>query len=180
MICSFPCCCRLSGTGRTDLMRRVSRCSRRNTPATTPKITPKHSATPINNTAGNSGFPATGGMSGKDRKTSLEGAVKHLTDLAVTITPSAAAAAASTADNAENQSDSSSGSGKEKPDKPAGILEKPTGRYTSGFSGISGVINAKKKLKRTNLMKRRESQALLEGVRKNRLQGTQEVDSDQT
>ena len=101
---------RLTGTGRTDLMRRVSRASRRTTPNATPKVTPKN------------------------RKTSLEGIVKHLTDLAVTI-------------SADDASDENS--------------------ITVPFKD--------KKLKRTNLMKRRESQALLEGVRKNRLNGN--VDS---
>ena len=73
--CSSVCLhfhCRLTGTGRTDLMRRVSRASRRTTPSATPKMNPKN------------------------RKTSIEEAVKHttevvknvnkqLTDLAVTI-----------------------------------------------------------------------------------------------
>ena len=95
---------RLSGTGRTDLMRRVSRASRRTTPNATPTTTPKN------------------------RKTSIEGAVKHLTDLAVTIS-----------------ADEST----------------PTNTITK-------IPIRDKKLKRTNLMKRRESQALLEGVRKNR------------
>ena len=104
---------RLTGTGRTDLMRRVSRASRRTTPTATPKVTPKA------------------------RKASLEGIVKHLTDLAVTI-------------SADDGSDCS--------------------------ASTSAVPLRDKKLKRTNMMRRRESQALLEGVRKNRLNGN--VDSD--
>ena len=117
--------CRLTGTGRTDLMRRVSRASRRTTPTATPKVNPKN------------------------RKTSIEEAVKHttevvknvnkqLTDLAVTISAD------------ENLSDETS----------------------------ITVPLKDKKLKRTNLMTRRESQACLErteGVRKNKLNGN--VDS---
>ena len=98
---------RISGNGRTELMRRVSRASRRTTPTATPAVTPK-----------------------KTRKTSLEGIVMNLTDLAVTI---------------------SADEGSETSANPTPIRDK--------------------KLKRTNLMKRRESQALLEGVRKNRLNG---------
>merc|ERR1712224_751049 len=99
---------RLSGTGRTDLMRRVSRASRRTTPTATPTTVPKN------------------------RKTSIDSAVKHLTDLAVTI-------------SAEDASTDTT------PTNPTRIIPLKD-----------------KKLKRTNLMKRRESQALLEGVRKNR------------
>ena len=94
-------------------MRRVSRASRRTTPTATPSTTPKA------------------------RKTSLEGAVKQLTDLAVTI-------------SAED--------GTEPATPQAPVKDK--------------------KLKRTNLMKRRESQALLEGVRKNRLNGNTDSDSN--
>ena len=72
----------------------------------------------------------------------MEGAVKHLTDLAVTIS----------AEDATTTTELST--------IPA------TGNAPSGITKIIPLMD--KKLKRTNLMKRRESQALLEGVRKNR------------
>ena len=67
--------------------------------------------------------------------------VKHLTDLAVTI-------------SAEDATTT------ELSTIPA------AGNAPSGITKIIPLMD--KKLKRTNLMKRRESQALLEGVRKNR------------
>lgn len=106
----------MGGNGRTELMRRVSRVTP--TPTPTPKVTPKTGT----------------------RKTSLEGIVKHLTNLAVTIS------------DGSDTGDSST----------------PLRRKD-------------KKLKRTNLMKRRESQALLEGVRKNRgLSGNADSDASLT
>ena len=115
-----------SGTGRTEIFRRVSRASRQSfgggeysgLAAAAPSslnVTPK----------GN-------------RKTSLERVVKQLTDLAVTI-------------SADDKT------------------KKSLGRVVAAPPRGDKIIKlSDTRLKRSNLMKRRESQALLEGVRKNR------------
>ena len=104
---------RISGNGRTELMRRVSRASRRTTPTATPSVTPK-----------------------KTRKSSVEGMGG----------------------------------------KP--LAEDEDTLATSLVHPLVGPIRDKK-LKRTNMMKRRESQALLEGVRKNRLNGNLDLVSSE-
>ena len=76
----------------------------------------------------------------KQRKASIEGAVKQLTDFAVSLSVNDASELKRASSNSTSEVDE---------------------RNTGGESS---------KLKRTNMMKRRESQALLEGVRKHRSQ----------
>ena len=94
------------------------------------------------------------------RKASLEGIVKQLTSLAVTIST----------DDVKNggqvQSDCPSGGATSKVERQRLLEETEWERRGSGLSLPGRLMD--KKLKRTNLMKRRESQALLEGVRKMR------------
>eukprot|EP00095_Tigriopus_kingsejongensis_P007825 maker-scaffold204_size260821-snap-gene-1.42 protein:Tk07825 transcript:maker-scaffold204_size260821-snap-gene-1.42-mRNA-1 annotation:"transient receptor potential channel pyrexia" len=129
-----------NGRGRTDIFRRVSRLSRNSfrqlkspivtTPPPPTPLTPK----PLNT---NIHLPL-------KRKASLEGIVKTLTSLAVSISTDDVK---STVNNEVEQR-----------------LLSEADRRGSGSSLPGRLID--KKLKRTNLMKRRESQAFLEGVRK--------------
>lgn len=145
---------KMSGNGRSsNLFRRVSRLSRKSfrsqlptSTAPPPPSTPQVAPTPT---------PSTPSIRGKvKRKASLEGIVKQLTSLAVSI---------STDDMKNNHEEQTS----QNTLAPKLLLKEDVRRECDSTSlpgRLSIVDNSK--LKRTNLMKRRESQALLEGVRK--------------
>ena len=149
---------KLGGSGRTDIFRRVSRLSRQsfrnklpNAPSTngqqqltvtpTTPLTPKTPTTPLSPKS-----PSTLLNPPLKRKASLEGIVKQLTSLAVSIST----------DDVKGTVQS---------EAETRLLAEHD-RRGSGTSLPGRLID--KKLKRTNLMKRRESQALLEGIRKSR------------
>lgn len=131
---------RSSGKGRTDIFRRVSRLSRRSfkQPIKSP-LTSQSSTSPTTPKSPNPILPYP-----LKRKASLEGIVKTLTSLAVSISTDDVK---TTVNNEIEQR-----------------LLSESDRRGSGSSLPGRLVD--KKLKRTNLMKRRESQAFLEGIRK--------------
>ncbi len=126
---------KLSGGGRAGLFRRVSRLSSSN------------NNNNVNNNNNNK----------QQRKASLEGIVKQLTSLAVSISTDEVRGKEAGACLTEQR-----------------LLDVDECRRGSG-SSLPEYLATDKKLKRTNLMKRRESQALLEGLRK--LRGASNTES---
>lgn len=158
---------KLTGNGRTDVFRRVSRMSkqsfRNHLPAKSQASLSPNSPVPQSPPVIQP--PKTPQLGPKTkRKASLEGIVKTLTDLAVSISTDdvKGTLAKETAPSAGGGIPPSIGdSGPEHR-----LLDESDYSYRrdSGSSLPGRLID--KKLKRTNLMKRRESQAFLEGVRK--------------
>lgn len=143
---------KLTGNGRTDVFRRVSRMSRQSfrnhLPAKSQaSLSPNPPAAPKT--------PQIGPKTTK-RKASLEGIVKTLTDLAVSI---------STDDVKATLAKEASGGGGDTSAEQRLLEDSDYGLRRDSGSSLPGKL-MDKKLKRTNLMKRRESQAFLEGVRK--------------
>lgn len=161
-----------NGNGRTDVFRRVSRLSRRSFRTKLPsnssfyiqKVSQSQPVSPNDAVSVSLKKPALA------RKASLEGIVKQLTNLAVSIStddvkktapPPSSLSSSQPEDHKERKEESLHA----KPNELS--VATSESRRASGASLPEKLVTIdNKKLKRTNLMKRRESQALLEGVRK--------------
>ena len=172
---------RVSGNGRADLFRRVSRISRQSFRRDLPsemhqqQQRQKQLVTSSKSVSGSTSAktlssPLSLPASPLKRKASLEGIVKQLTSLAVSISTDDVNKSAATTASTPTSPLASPTSGFLSPPALERTRASTTTRRPSG-SSLPGRLMADKKLRRTNIMKRRESQALLEGVRKLRGEG---------